>query len=80
MGNPKANFSAIENVKIKIKEHPICAYFEDEEWSFTVIYPQGSFSVAGVRVRYEKGKRRALENLLQKMEYHWQERFPGDIR
>ena len=78
MGDPNKNFVAVIAAKTRVKNHPMCAKFEETGGAFMVTYPAGDFPVDGVRVHYmSMGKRKALEILLDKMERHWVESFPA---
>ena len=78
MSDPNKEFAAVVAAKARVKNHPMCAKFEDVGGAYMVAYPAGDFLVDGVRVHYvSMGKRKALEILLDKMERHWVERYPA---
>ncbi len=69
-----------ETVKLamqNVKEHCMCAKFQDDGYSFTVIYPAGDFATHGARCDYSRnGKAWALNKLLEVIERHWKESYP----
>ena len=74
MSDPNKEFAAVVAAKARVKNHPMCAKFEDVGGAYTA----GDFLVDGVRVHYvSMGKRKALEILLDKMERHWVESYPA---
>lgn len=77
--NPHQNKAAVTAKLQEVKAHPMCLSFEDTGSSYRVIYPSGDeFWVDGLHATYLKlGKLAALERLLEVMEKHWLESFPG---
>lgn len=57
-----------------VKDHCMCARFEDEGGKYRVIYPEGYFP-EGVQVSQAMGKAAALEKMLEVLERHWKESF-----
>lgn len=57
-----------------VKDHCMCARFEDDGTTYRVIYPEGYFP-EGVQCSQGMGKAVALEKMLEVMERHWKESF-----
>jgi hypothetical protein len=64
------NFNAVKEAMAAVKDHPMCAKFEDVGGKFRVIYPYGMFP-DGVQASFSIGKRVALDRILNVMERHW---------
>lgn len=76
---PNENYAAYLEALDAVRAHPMCAKFEDDGATFTVLYPAGDFHVDGTRVCYTKGKRWALEQMLVRMERHWVDSYPAGV-
>ena len=78
MSNVQENIAKVKLLIDEVKDHCMCAKFQDVGGAFIVIYPYGDFPVDGVRVGYlTNGKAWALKKMLEKMEKHWIESFPN---
>lgn len=65
----------VESLIKEIKDHPMCFDFIDQGSHYIVIYPDG-FQLDGCRIEITT-KGETLEKLLNKIELHWKESFPG---
>ena len=73
----RANIESVSTMIKKVKDHCMCARFEDDGATFRVIYPVGMV-LDGVQASYsEIGKTVALERMLAAMERHW---FESGVR
>lgn len=79
MANPLENKQAVDNLIVKIKDHPMCLTFEDQGGGYQVIYPEGEFKVHGVRASAGGGKLKALYRILERMERDWIESYPNVV-
>lgn len=61
---------AVDILRSKVLDHPMCAKFEEDTARFRVIYPCGMFP-EGVQASYGGGKAVALSRMLDAMERHW---------
>lgn len=68
----KTRIQNINRLIESIKDHCMCAKFEDDGGKYRVIYPEGYFP-EGVQCSQRIGKAVALEKLLEVMERHWKE-------
>lgn len=67
------NMRAVEKALTAVKQHCMCARFEDLGGAYRVLYAPG-FRLDGVQAVYAKcGKLVALERILNAMERHWKE-------
>lgn len=63
----------VAEVMAAVKQHCMCATFEDLGGAYRVLYPCG-FRLDGVQATYQMvGKKVALERMLNAMERHWNE-------
>lgn len=70
----------IQNCKKKRREieaHPMCGRLEEDSTYIWVIFPDGDFSVDGVRVRKDRGFSAAADLLLARLERFWVESLPA---
>lgn len=71
MNQIAANVEAYQNALTAVKQHCMCARFEDLGGAYRVLYAPG-FRLDGVQAVYQGcGKRVALERMLKIMERHW---------
>jgi len=70
MSTVAENVESVKTIISAIKNHPMCAKFEESDGKFRVIYPCGMFP-DGVQASFSIGKRVALERMLNMMERHW---------
>ena len=61
---------AVNALRSTVKEHCMCAKFDDDGARFRVIYPCGMFP-DGVQASYGNGKAVALSRMLAAMDRHW---------
>lgn len=61
---------AVDTLRSTVKDHCMCAQFEDDGARFRVIYSCGMFP-DGVQASYGGGKAAALSRMLVAMERHW---------
>jgi hypothetical protein len=65
------NINLIKNLSTIIRDHPMCASFNDFDGRFVVYYSDG-MCLDGVRAAYANcGKVVALQRILKAMENHW---------
>lgn len=72
MNTVKERTHRVNDLIEQVKEHCMCARFEDDGVKFRVIYPEGYFP-NGVQCSQGMGKAAALEKILDVMERHWKE-------
>ncbi len=72
------NIANLEVALSEVKAHCMTLRFQEDEYYFTVIFPEGYFP-NGVRASKGLGKIKALKLLLEKLEYYWMSSFPGYI-
>ena len=73
MAGVKENIAAVTAALQDVKNHCMCALFEDLGGAYQVLYPPG-FRLDGVRAQYAVcGKLVALNRMLSAMERHWKE-------
>lgn len=72
--DPRVNTARVEEHLATVKDHCMCAKFEEDATHYRVIYPEGYFP-EGVQCSKGGGKYVALERLLIVMERHWKESF-----
>lgn len=77
MSNVQENKSVLESKINEVKSHPMCANLHDDSRHYTVVFPCGDFPVEGIRINKAMGKIKAMDTLLEKMEYFWKSSFPG---
>ena len=65
---------AIGNLIEDIKNHCMCADFQDLKYHYLVIFPVG-FQIDGVRISKGMGKIKALSVLLERLEREWKSSF-----
>lgn len=71
MNQIRKNVEACEEAMLAVKQHCMCARFEDLGGVYRVLYAPG-FQLDGVQAVYQNcGKRVALELILNAMERHW---------
>jgi len=69
----QANIDAVNEKLTQVKDHCMCAAFEDNGHQYRVIYPTGMI-LDGVQATYlHCGKGVALDRILNAMERHWKE-------
>lgn len=69
------NVTAVKLAIAEVKNHCMCAKFEDEGRHYLVIFPPGDWPVDGVRVSHGMGKAKALQLLIDRMEQFWKDSF-----
>jgi hypothetical protein len=73
------NIAALESALEEVKNHCMCLYFREDENKYFVQFPEGDFEVGGIQVSKAMGKVKALEIMLEKMEYYWISSFPSYV-
>lgn len=69
----RANIEAVDAKLAEVKNHCMCAAFEDNDHQYRVIYPAGMV-LDGVQAIYlHCGKGVALDRMLNAMERHYKE-------
>lgn len=79
MKSVQSNIQELEDALDKVKNHCMCLQFIETEQHYQVNFPEGDFQVNGIRISKGMGKSKALNILLEKMEYYWVSNFPGYI-
>ena len=69
--------AALETALEAVKAHCMCSRFEESADHYLVYFPAGDFEVGGVRASKGMGKIKALETMLEKMEFYWMKSYPG---
>lgn len=77
MSNIVENKKSLESKLKEVKDHPMCAKLHEDERHYTIVFPCGDFPVEGIRIHKAMGKIKAMETLIDKMEYFWKSSFPG---
>lgn len=71
----RENIESYQDALTSVKQHCMCAKFEDLGGTYRVLYAPG-FILDGVQAVYAKvGKRVALERMLNVMERHWRDEY-----
>lgn len=64
------NIENVESLKKQVVSHCMCADFQEDKSTYTIIFPAG-FYPNGVRCNKDIGKARALRKLINFMEDIW---------
>lgn len=72
----KSNIKKLNDLIKEAKSHCMCLDFSETSNHFIIIYPDGYYP-NGLRVEKGSNKSKALKTVIEYMEKHWQESFPG---
>lgn len=74
MKQVQENIKDLNKSLAEVKNHCMCAKFEEDAAKFRVFYPVGYFP-EGVQVSKEMGKIKALNKLVEVMEHHFKNNY-----
>ena len=74
----KERIQLITTLTKEVKEHCMCFELLEEESHYIVLYPEG-FQLDGIRMAKVGGKANTLQKILDTMEQHWIESYPGKV-
>lgn len=69
------NIAEVKFALEAVKNHCMCAKFQEDKTHYLVIFPPGDWPVDGIRVANGMGKVKALQVMIDKMEKFWLESF-----
>lgn len=76
----KQNKAECDRLLQMIKDHPMSAKIMSDQYSIMVIFPDGMpFHYNGVHASFSGGKIKALQQIIEKLEWCWIESFPGGV-
>ena len=61
----------------EIKNHPMCFELREDAYCYTVMFPQGDFSVDGITCAKNIGKSNAIVKILDRMDKEWNNSYPN---